>query len=84
MYPFYTSIKANYLIGSHINNINFIFLIRDDVQKSANNYVCCSTFIKDQRDYETNQRRCAILKKTKTLLSSNKVFVLYCKDGFKE
>ncbi|MBO5590376.1 MAG: hypothetical protein J5923_03945 [Acidaminococcaceae bacterium] len=84
MYPFYTSINANYLIASRRENIDFIFLIRCNIIKSVDNYVCCSTFIKDQKDYEKNQRRCTILKKTKTLVSTSKVSVLYIKDGFKE
>ena len=50
---------------SHRENIDFIFLIRCNIIESVDNYVCCSTFIKDQKDYEKNQRRCTILKKQK-------------------
>ena len=55
-YPFITSIRADYLIASHIGSISFIFLIREGERSIVSDCICCSTFIKEERDYEQNQR----------------------------
>ena len=63
-YPFTTTIKANYLISSHLNSVSFVFIIQDSTDgKASCNYLCCSAFIKDTRDYEANQQSSTILKK---------------------
>ena len=51
MYPFYAAIKADYLIASHINDISYVFLIKSGTVDVVCGYICCSTFVKDFRDY---------------------------------
>lgn len=81
-YTFVTSIKADYLIASHTGNISFIFLIREGKRSIVSNCICCSTFIKDKRNYEQNQRPYTLLKKTKTKLSDGTANTLFIKNGF--
>lgn len=59
-YPFRTTIRADYLISMKSADISFVFLIQDKIYAD---YSCCSTFMKEQRDYEINQERLCILKK---------------------
>lgn len=48
MYPFYTTIKADYLISSHTNINNFIFIINTNSQNESKcDFLCCSTFEKE-------------------------------------
>ena len=45
MYPFYTTIKADYLISSHTYINNFIFIINTNSQNESKcDFLCCSTF----------------------------------------
>ena len=83
-YSFFTSIKADYLIASHIENINYVFLIREGERSVVADCICCSTFIKGKHNYEENQRSYTLLKKCKTHIASNNTVVLYIKDGFVE
>ena len=78
-YPFVTSIRADYLIASHIGDISFIFLIREGERSLVSDCICCSTFVKDERDYEQNQRPYTLLKKAKTKLSDGKTDLLFLK-----
>ena len=81
-YPFVTSIRADYLIASHLDNVSFVFLIREGERSVVSDCICCSTFVKDDRDYEQNQRSYALLKKSKTLITAGTTTVLFIKDGF--
>lgn len=77
MYPFTTMIKADYLISSHLNMISFVFIIQTSPNGEAKcDYLCCSAFTKGERDYETNQRTRAILKKERIHIPSNTRTVL--------
>lgn len=63
-YPFYTQIKADYLISCHSDITSYIFIIQTNTDGTAKfDYLCCSAFKQGDRDYETNQRSCALLKK---------------------
>lgn len=48
MYPFTTTLKADYLISSHLTPVTFVFLIRTVPDGKANcDCICCSAFTKD-------------------------------------
>ena len=80
MYPFYTTIKADYLISSHTNINNFIFIINTNSQNESKcDFLCCSTFEKGKRDYETNQRARTLLKKERIHIPSNTSVIFFDK-----
>ncbi len=80
LYPFRTSIKADFLISSYINSVNFIFIIKStEVIQQRQNYLCCSAFTKGDRDYEANQRKRTLLKKERIHLPTNTSVVLFDK-----
>ena len=83
-YPFVTSINADYLIASHVDGTSYVFMIREGERSIVSDCICCSTFVKDIRDYEQNQRPFTLLKKTKTSLADNSSLILYTKEGFIE
>ena len=57
MYSFYTNIKADYLIASHVVIDSFVFLIHTSPNGDAKcDFLCCSTFAKGDRDYEKETR----------------------------
>ncbi|MBQ4523249.1 MAG: hypothetical protein IJA10_09895 [Lachnospiraceae bacterium] len=77
MYPFTTMIKADYLISSHLDLVSFVFIIQTTPGRKAKcDYLCCSTFIKNERDYETNQRSRTILKKERIHILTNTSTIL--------
>ena len=72
MYPFTTTIKADYLISSHLNTTSFVFIIQTTSNGDAKcDYLCCSAFTKGERDYEANQRTRALLKKERIHIPTN-------------
>ena len=78
MYPFTTTIKADYLISSHLDCVNFVFIIQSSFSGSARcDYLCCSAFTKGERDYEANQRMRIVLKKERIHMATNTSTVLY-------
>lgn len=77
MYPFITSINADYLISSHFNVDNFIFIIKSNSQGELKcDFLCCSIFEKGDRDYETNQRSRTLMKKERIHIPSNTTVIL--------
>lgn len=77
MYPFHTSIKADYLISSHHDIDNFIFIIKANSQgESKCDFLCCSIFEKGNRDYETNQRSRTLMKKERIHIPSMTTTIL--------
>lgn len=77
MYPFYTQIKADYLISSHSDVSNYIFIIQANANSTAKfDYLCCSAFKEGSRNYEINQRPCALLKKERIHISTNTSTIL--------
>lgn len=79
MYPFYTQIKADFLISSHTDIVSFLFIIQPQPNKnvvSDNDYLCCSAFKQEIHNYEINQRPRAILKKERFHLPFNTSTVL--------
>ena len=77
MYPFYTNIKADYLISSHFSTDNFIFIIKSNKQGELKcNFLCCSIFEKGDRNYENNQRCRTLLKKERIHIPTNTSTIL--------
>ena len=80
MYPFYTNMKADYLISSHINFTSYIFIIQSNKSSPVeSNYLCCSLFEKSERDYKTNQKTLTILKKERIHIPTNTSIILFNK-----
>ena len=78
MYPFVTRIKADYLISSHIGINSFIFILQTTSPgKSKCNFLCCSTFKQDKRNYETNQQTRTLLKKERIHIPTNTSTILF-------
>lgn len=78
MYPFTTTIKADYLISSHLDLVNFVFIIQSSCRDAARcDYLCCSAFTKGERDYEINQRMRTLLKKERIHTATNSSTILY-------
>ena len=77
MYPFYTNIKADYLISSHFSTDNFIFIIKSNKQGELKcDFLCCSIFEKGDRNYENNQRCRTLLKKERIHIPNNTSTIL--------
>ena len=77
MYPFYTQIKADYLISRHSNITSFVFIIQANTDSTAKcDYLCCSAFKQENRNYEANQRSLALLKKERIHISTNASTIL--------
>lgn len=81
MYPFFTSIKADYIISSHYKLDNFIFIIKATAKDELKcDFLCCSIFEKDdQRNYETNQRSRTLLRKERIHIPSGTSTILFNK-----
>ena len=72
MYPFTTSIKADYLISSHVGIDSFVFIIQANAQKESKcDFLCCSAFQQGPRNYEANQRSRILMKKERIHIPSN-------------
>ena len=85
LYPFYTSIKADFLLSYHSDEIYFMFIIKNgSISVQSFDFTFVSAFSADSRNYEMNQRRRTILKKTKTNLLSGNSMVIYLSDHLKE
>ena len=84
LYPFHTSIQADYLISSEVNGLSFVFLFGGKPKALVRECICRSIFVMIDRNYEDNQRPYTILKKTRIDLSTQSETVLYIKDGFEE
>ena len=77
MYPFYTQIKANYLISSYSDVTSFVFIIQYNTGGAAKcDYLCCSAFKQGNRNYEANQRSLALLKKERIHIGTNTSTIL--------
>ena len=80
MYPFYTKIKADYLISHHSDITSFIFILQATENGTAKcDYLCCSAFKQGERNFEQNQRLYSLLKKERIHLPSNTSTILFDK-----
>lgn len=77
-YPFYTDIKANFLLQSKtLNNVSFFFAV-----KNENIYTGCSIFEKTIKDFTINQKRINIQKITKMDTTTNTSIVIYKNSSY--
>ncbi len=77
MYSFYTQIKSDYLISHHSDITSFVFIIQANATGTVKcHYLCCSAFKQGDRDYESNQRSLALLKKERIHISTNTFAIL--------
>lgn len=80
IYPFKTTIKADYLIVSHNSVNSFIFIIQADTDDTAKcDFLCCSAFKQGTRDYTTNQKSYILLRKERLHVSSNTSTLFFSK-----
>ena len=80
LYPFSTTIKADYLISSNQNSQDYVFIIRISTNpKAPSDFLCCSAFSKGTRDYEYNQSKRTLLKKERIHLPTNTSVILFDK-----
>lgn len=78
MYPFNTSINADYLISSHFGFDSFIFIIKASSQSELKcDFLCCSIFKKGERDFEANQRSRTLMKKERIHIPSDTTDILF-------
>ena len=83
MYPFTTMIQADYLISSQMDLTSFVFILQATPEGDAKcDYLCCSAFVKGERDYETNQRPRTLLKKERVHIPTGDTEMLF--NQFKE
>lgn len=79
-YSFTTNIKADYLIASNRDFIDYIFIIESLPDGSAKcDFVCNSAFTKGNRDYEENQSSRTLLKKERIYLPDNSSYIFFDK-----
>ena len=76
-YSFFTKIKADYLISSNIEPSAFVFIIKGASNSTVSEFLCCSAFEKGDRDYCTNQRLYALLRKARVHIETGNTEVLY-------
>ena len=77
VYPFYTNIKADYLIASSSVTPHFIFIIRANEHGNLKyDFSCCSIFKKGIRDYEKNQHAYTLLRKERIHIPTNSSSIL--------
>lgn len=80
IYPFKTTIKADYLIVSNNSVNSFIFIIQADTDDTAKcDFLCCSAFKQGTRDYTTNQKSYILLRKERLHVSSNTSTLFFSK-----
>lgn len=73
----YTNIKADYLISSHVDHTDFIFIIKSDSNSVSTEYTCCSIFEEGSRNFEEKQSPRTLLKKERIHIASNQTDILY-------
>lgn len=79
-YSFVTYIKADYLISSHTKFDSYIFIIHTAPNGNTKcDFLCCSTFTKGERDYESNQKKLSLLKKDRIHIPTNITTTLFTK-----
>lgn len=78
MYPFTTTINADYIISYKGDKNSFTFIVKSSDQLDGEkNYLCCSVFTEGERDYSINQRQRIVLRKERIYIPSNESTILY-------
>jgi hypothetical protein len=79
--PFYTDIRASYLLTDDNSRAAFLFT---DTTDSGRSHFARSAFIMDNRDYRLNQTRLTVLQIERTDLRTDETQLLYRRDGFEQ
>ena len=79
--PFYTDIRATYLLTDAGTRTAFLFT---DTADSGLSHFARSAFIMDDRDYRINQTRLTVLQIERTDMKTGETKLLYRKDGFEQ
>ena len=77
--PFYTDIKAKYLLVDEQTQVVFLFTDTEDDGASC---FSRSTFVMGDRDFRINQTKVAVLQIKRIDLSTGNADVIFCTDGF--
>lgn len=77
--PFYTDIKAKYLLVDEQTQVVFLFT---DTENDGASCFSRSTFVMGDRDFRINQTKVAVLQIKRIDLSTGNADVIFCKDGF--
>ena len=77
--PFYTDIKAKYLLVDEQTQVVFLFTDTEDDGVSC---FSRSTFVMGDRDFRINQTKVTVLQIKRIDLSTGNADVIFCKDGF--
>jgi hypothetical protein len=77
--PFYTDIKAHYLLTEDGTRVVFVFA---DANTADDTCFLRSAFIMGGRDFRTNQPKMTVLRITRTNTATGQTDVLYQKQGF--
>ena len=77
--PFYTDIRATYLLTDEHTNTAFLFT---DTANSGQSFFARSAFIMGDRDYRLNQSRMTVLQIDRTNLQTSVVEAIYRREGF--
>ena len=79
--PFYTNVKAKYLLVDEKSQVVFLFT---DTDEEGETFFSRSAFVMDDHDYRINQSSMTVLQIKKTQLSTGNTCVLFCREGFSE
>ncbi|MBR2048837.1 MAG: hypothetical protein IJ960_09615 [Oscillospiraceae bacterium] len=77
--PFYTEIRARYLLVDEKTQVVFLFT---DTSDGGATYFARSTFVMDHRDFRKGQTKLTVLKINRTELATGREDVIYCREGF--
>ena len=78
-YSFHTQIQADYLISSAASPVDFVFIIKSNSSDDLSfcDFVCCSAFTQNTRDYRENQRARTLLKKERIHIFTKESVTLF-------
>lgn len=79
--PFYTDIKATYLLADDVTQVAFLFT---DTSDGGETYFSRSAFVMDDKDFRTNQSKMTVLEILRTDIRTNETCICYCREGFRE
>ena len=79
--PFYTDIKAKYLLVDAQTQVVFLFT---DTGNEEGPCFSRSTFVMGDRDFRINQTKLAVLQIKRTDLSVGSTDVIFCREGYIE
>jgi len=79
--PFYTDIKAKYLLADERSQVVFLFT---DTQDEGKRFYSRSAFVMTDHDFRTNQSNMVVLQIKRTNLLTGMTESLFCREGYSE